>query len=126
MLISQEIGETLADSEVPHFVGHTYSGNPLSTGVACPVIDVIEQQIGMDEIAGKGGYLGDLLRQQLLEPGFVADVRGQSLLWAVETGSSAGEQARSSKPDVGWASTSTLAAPPAPAERRWHPFSLRR
>ncbi len=27
-----------------------------------------------------------MLRQQLLEPGFVVDVRGQGLLWAVETG----------------------------------------
>jgi adenosylmethionine-8-amino-7-oxononanoate aminotransferase len=85
LLISREIGETLADSAVPHFVGHTYSGNPLSTGVARAVIKVIDEEIGMAEIGAKGVYFGDLLRQQLLDTGFVVDVRGQGLLWAVET-----------------------------------------
>lgn len=86
LLISREIGEALADSAVPHFVGHTYSGNPLSTSVAHAVISVIEKKIGMDEISAKGKLFGELLRQHLLEPGFVADLRGQGLLWAVETG----------------------------------------
>jgi adenosylmethionine-8-amino-7-oxononanoate aminotransferase len=86
LLISRQIGETLADSAVPHFIGHTYSGNPLSTRVACAVINVIDKQIGIDEIAANGKYFGELLQQHLLEPGFGVDVRGQGLLWAIETG----------------------------------------
>ncbi|WP_340622025.1 aminotransferase class III-fold pyridoxal phosphate-dependent enzyme [Xenorhabdus siamensis] len=42
VLISKEVSSVLAKQPIPHFVGHTYSGNPLSTGIALSVLDVLE------------------------------------------------------------------------------------
>lgn len=85
VLLSSEIGEAIKSSELPHTVGHTYSGNPLSCSVALSVIEVIESEIGLEEIVRKGNYLGQLLTENFLDTGIAVDVRGRGLLWAIET-----------------------------------------
>lgn len=85
LLISRQIGQALASLSPPHFIGHTYSGNPLSTGVALAVLDTLENKIGMEAIKAKGEYFGQLLKEMTDGIDSVVDVRGQGLLWAVET-----------------------------------------
>ncbi|CDG16703.1 aspartate aminotransferase family protein [Xenorhabdus doucetiae] len=85
LLISEEIGHLLASQSTPHFIGHTYSGNPLSTGVALSVLDVLTNEIGMHDIKTKGEYFGLLLNEMLSDIPCIVDIRGQGLLWAIET-----------------------------------------
>lgn len=85
LLVSKRIGEELGDSTLPHVVGHTYSGNPLSTSVALSVIKVIKEQIGLEEINNKGRLMKSIFEEEFLAPGLAVDVRGQGLLWAMET-----------------------------------------
>ncbi|MDE9447139.1 aminotransferase class III-fold pyridoxal phosphate-dependent enzyme [Xenorhabdus bovienii] len=85
VMISKQIGDSLASLSPPHFVGHTYSGNPLSAGVALAVLDTLENKIGMASIRARGSYFGRLLQEMLGDADIIADIRGQGLLWAVET-----------------------------------------
>ncbi len=85
LLVSSEIGDLLASQAPPHFIGHTYSGNPLSTGVALSVLDVVANEIGIDSIKAKGHYFGQLLTEMLSGISCIGDIRGQGLLWAIET-----------------------------------------
>ncbi|WP_197060483.1 aminotransferase class III-fold pyridoxal phosphate-dependent enzyme [Erwinia sp. 9145] len=85
VLISQQIGDALASLAPPHFIGHTYSGNPLSAGVALAVLDTLEHKISLEAIRSKGVYFGRLLHELAGGLEGVVDIRGQGLLWAVET-----------------------------------------
>lgn len=85
VLISRQIGDALAPLSPPHFIGHTYSGNPLSAGVALAVLDTLEHKLGMETIRTKGVYFGQLLQELTGGLDIVVDIRGQGLLWAVET-----------------------------------------
>ncbi|MCC8366293.1 aminotransferase class III-fold pyridoxal phosphate-dependent enzyme [Xenorhabdus sp. PB61.4] len=85
LLVSEEIGKVLAPQSPPHFIGHTYSGNPLSTGIALSVLDVLTHEIGLNTIKKKGKYFGLLLKEMLSDIPCIVDIRGQGLLWAIET-----------------------------------------
>ncbi|MBW1251833.1 aspartate aminotransferase family protein [Pantoea allii] len=85
VMISRQIGDALASLSPPHFVGHTYSGNPLSAGVALAVLDTLENKIGMASVRSRGAYFGRLLQEMVGKEDVVAEIRGQGLLWAVET-----------------------------------------
>jgi adenosylmethionine-8-amino-7-oxononanoate aminotransferase len=58
--------------------GHTYAGNPLSTGIACKVIEIIEREGYIDNAAVQGDYLLSRL-ESLREYPIVGDVRGKGL-----------------------------------------------
>ncbi|KPY23112.1 Aminotransferase, s III [Pseudomonas syringae pv. papulans] len=85
LLVSRSIGKQLASHNPPHFIGHTYSGNPLSTGIALSVLNTVEHEVGLQTIRHKGRYLRETLVERLSNLPCIADIRGQGLLWAVET-----------------------------------------
>jgi taurine-pyruvate aminotransferase len=68
----------------PHFVGHTYTGHPLSCAIAYATIQVILEEKLVENSARMGVHLLDgLLRLKSKYP-LIGDVRGKGLLIAME------------------------------------------
>lgn len=63
--------------------GHTYAGNPLSTGIAAKVMEIIEREHYIDNAAIQGDYLLEKLEALRKYP-IVGDVRGKGLMCGVE------------------------------------------
>ncbi|MCQ4764237.1 aspartate aminotransferase family protein [Cloacibacillus evryensis] len=63
--------------------GHTYAGNPLSTGIACKVMEIIEREHYIDNAAVQGEYLLAKLEELYKYP-IVGDVRGKGLMCGIE------------------------------------------
>ncbi len=67
---------------VPH--ASTFGGNPLATSAACAVIDIIEQNNLLADVAALGEHLGAALAGLVeAHPGAVLDARGRGLLRGV-------------------------------------------
>lgn len=88
------VSAVLADKDVmlcfrPGEHGSTFGGNPLASAVAIASLDVIHEE----KLAERSAYLGQELRNQLLEvqkqfPDHIKEVRGRGLFNAVEFNSS--------------------------------------
>lgn len=63
--------------------GHTYAGNPLSTGIAWKVMSIIERENYIDNAAKQGDYLMDKL-QRLYKYPIVGNIRGKGLMIGIE------------------------------------------
>jgi adenosylmethionine-8-amino-7-oxononanoate aminotransferase len=63
--------------------GHTYAGNPLSTGIACKVIEIMERENYVENCAQQGEYLMSKL-QELYQYPIVGDIRGKGLMIGIE------------------------------------------
>ena len=63
--------------------GHTYAGNPLSTGIANKVMSIIEREGYIDNCAVQGQYLMEKM-EGLYQYPIVGDIRGKGLMIGVE------------------------------------------
>lgn len=63
--------------------GHTYAGNPLSTGIACKVMEIIERENYIENAAVQGEYFISKLEELRKYP-IVGDVRGIGLMCGIE------------------------------------------
>lgn len=63
--------------------GHTYAGNPLSTGIAAKVIKILERDGFVENAAKRGEELAERLEALYKYP-IVGNVRGKGLMWGVE------------------------------------------
>lgn len=63
--------------------GHTYAGNPLSTGIAHKVMSIIERENYIENCAIQGEYLMNKL-QSLYEYPIIGDIRGKGLMIGLE------------------------------------------
>jgi len=87
------LGATIANERVfnaimvqgtGHFVhGHTYAGNPLSCGIACKVLEILERENYIDNAAKQGDYLMGKL-QDLYQYPIVGEIRGKGLMIGIE------------------------------------------
>lgn len=64
--------------------GHTYAGNPLSTGIAAKVISIIERENYVQNAAVQGDYLLKKLEEIKEKYPIVGDVRGKGLMLGME------------------------------------------
>jgi len=64
--------------------GSTFGGNPLVCAVAYAVSKYIIEYDVADNVQRTGTHLGACLAELKAKHGFIADVRGRGLLWAVE------------------------------------------
>ncbi|KAH3662155.1 hypothetical protein OGAPHI_005403 [Ogataea philodendri] len=80
-IISPEINEVLQPAD--H--GSTFGGNPISTRVACNVLDRISNKQFLEDVQRKAKLLQSGLSQlQTKYPGIVEDVRGSGLMMGME------------------------------------------
>jgi adenosylmethionine-8-amino-7-oxononanoate aminotransferase len=63
--------------------GHTYAGNPLSCGIACKVIEIIERENIVENSKKQGARLMKKL-QALYSYPIVGDIRGKGLMIGIE------------------------------------------
>lgn len=87
------IGAAIANDEIFNTImvngsgsfhhGHTYASNPLSTGIALKVIEIIEREKFVENCAKQGDYLLSKLETLYKYP-IVGDVRGKGLMLGVE------------------------------------------
>lgn len=86
------VGAVLARADIVEAVmasggfqhGHTYAGNPLACATALAVIDAIERERVLDNVAARGRELQAGLQALKARFPWVGDVRGLGLLWGVE------------------------------------------
>lgn len=87
------IGAAIANDEIFNTImvngsgsfhhGHTYAGNPLSTGIALKVIGIIERENYVENAANQGNYLLQKLDNLYKYP-IVGDIRGKGLMIGIE------------------------------------------
>lgn len=63
--------------------GHTYGGNPVSSGISYKVLEIIEREGYVANAAEQGAYLLEKLKKLEAYP-IVGDVRGKGLMMGVE------------------------------------------
>jgi adenosylmethionine-8-amino-7-oxononanoate aminotransferase len=63
--------------------GHTYAGNPLSAGIVCKVMEIIERENYVENAAEMGAYLMEKL-QGLYQYPLVGEIRGKGLMIGIE------------------------------------------
>ncbi len=81
---SDEVFETIMVKGSGHFIhGHTYAGNPLSSGIGTKVLEIVEREGYVENAAKQGQYLMDKL-QELYEYPVVGDIRGLGLMIGIE------------------------------------------
>jgi L-2,4-diaminobutyrate transaminase len=85
------IGESVADAlsshsdEVGAFShGYTYSGHPICVAAANANLDVLERDGIVDQVAGLGDTLRDMLADAMEDSPIVGEVRGTGMLAAIE------------------------------------------
>ncbi|MCE8015730.1 aspartate aminotransferase family protein [Halomonas sp. MCCC 1A17488] len=64
--------------------GHTYAGNPLACATGLAVIDAMQREHVLDNVAARGRELKEGLQALKARFPWVGDVRGLGLLWGVE------------------------------------------
>lgn len=64
--------------------GHTYAGNPLACATGLAVLEAIERESLLDNVAARGEQLQAGLKQLQARYPWIGDVRGLGLLWGVE------------------------------------------
>ncbi|KAA0011349.1 aspartate aminotransferase family protein [Billgrantia pellis] len=64
--------------------GHTYAGNPLACATGLAVVDAMQREHVLDNVAARGRELKEGLQALKARFPWVGDVRGLGLLWGVE------------------------------------------
>lgn len=64
--------------------GHTFSGNPVGAATCLAVLDLLERERVLDNVALRGAQLEAGLRALAERYRYMADVRGRGLLWGFE------------------------------------------
>ncbi len=82
--ISDEIAETIRNSDKPWMHAYTYSGHPTTCAVGLATLDIIENEDLPGQAASKGEYLLDKLHSELDGHPHVGNVRGKGLMCGVE------------------------------------------
>lgn len=83
-IVSDKIFNTIMINGSGRFQhGHTYAGNPLSAGIVCKVLDILERENYVENAAEMGDYLMGKL-QNLYRYPIVGDVRGKGLMIGIE------------------------------------------
>ncbi len=84
VLCSDEINDVLKSEPALGLTGHTFGGNPLSSAVACKVIDIILRDDLVARAEEKGAKLRKLLEDMAKDSPLIGDVRGKGLLNGIE------------------------------------------
>jgi adenosylmethionine-8-amino-7-oxononanoate aminotransferase len=83
VIIREEIYSAIRDGSGAFVHGHTYSQNPLSSAIACAVMDYLARHDLIEKSARTGDYLLKAL-QDLSRHQFVGDIRGKGLFAGIE------------------------------------------
>ena len=83
VIASYSVVEAIARGSGTHTQGFTYSGNPLSAAVGLALLEYIDKNDLVAQVAEKGIYLKEKL-ESLADTGIVGDVRGLGFLQGVE------------------------------------------
>lgn len=84
VFVSDDIYQAMRSVKGNFRHGHTFGGNPLSCAVGSRVIDIIERDGLLDNVAAMGARLKERLEQTLAEHPHVGTIRGRGLLLGVE------------------------------------------
>ncbi|MCC6532955.1 MAG: aspartate aminotransferase family protein [Burkholderiales bacterium] len=71
--------------------GSTFGGNPLACAAALAVLDIIEEERLLDNVAKAGAYLLARLRDELAAVAGVSQIRGRGLMIGIELDRNCGE-----------------------------------
>lgn len=84
-LVSDKIFRTIKESPTGRFVhGHTFGGNPLSAAVGLEVLNILDEENLIAQVAEQGAYLLEQLAPLKRKLPCVGDIRGRGLLIGVE------------------------------------------
>ncbi len=85
-LVSERMWRVLVEGSAsgPFGHGYTYSAHPLAAAVAMTNLDLLEQEGLVEQAADRGTLLHRLLREAFTDHPLVCEVRGQSLIAALE------------------------------------------
>ncbi len=86
-IVSERVWRVLADAaETAGIFGHgyTYSSHPLAATVAMANLDLIEDEGLIAQAAERGAFMHERLRDELGDHPLVGEIRGQSLIGALE------------------------------------------
>jgi len=82
--ISDEIAETIRNSDKPWMHAYTYSGHPTTCAVGLATLDIIENEDLPGQAASKGEYLLNKLHSELDGHPHVGNIRGKGMMCGVE------------------------------------------
>jgi adenosylmethionine-8-amino-7-oxononanoate aminotransferase len=83
VIVKEAIHHAIKEGSGTFIHGHTYSQNPLSSAIACAVMDYLEKHALVSKSARMGIYLFKAL-QALNRHEFVGDIRGRGLFAGIE------------------------------------------
>jgi len=83
-IISSSIYKTIQEGSGVFALGHTFSGNPLSTAVGLRVVQYLYEHRLVDRSREMGEGLGDKLQRLAAQHPIIGNVRGKGLFWGVE------------------------------------------
>lgn len=78
------VTEAVSQGFVPGTHASTFGGGPVATSAARVVLEILAEPDFLDEVAAKGEYFRDGLRQLQARHGFIKEVRGLGLIIGVE------------------------------------------
>lgn len=84
VIVRSHVYEAIAAGSGRLPLGHTWSGAPVACAVANKVIDILEQEDLVAQVAERGPVLRDKLADALSDCTLVSDVRGRGFLLGVE------------------------------------------
>ena len=83
VIVGQGVVAAIAQGSGTHTQGFTYSGNPLSAAIGLALLEYIDKNDLVAQVAEKGVFLKEKL-ESLRDTGIVGDVRGLGFLQGVE------------------------------------------
>jgi adenosylmethionine-8-amino-7-oxononanoate aminotransferase len=83
MIVSDRIAEPFMEGDAAFLHGFTWSGHPVSCAVSLKVLDIIEEEGIMENVAKNESYFHDGL-DTLRDIPIVGDVRGAGYFWGIE------------------------------------------
>jgi adenosylmethionine-8-amino-7-oxononanoate aminotransferase len=84
ILANARIAGVLTSKRASFALGQTHSNHPVAAAAANAVLDVLEDEGLVPRAATMGAYLGERLRDMAEDLPYVAEVRGQGMLWGLE------------------------------------------
>lgn len=83
MIVSDRIAEPFQDGDVSFTHGFTWAGHPTSAAVSLKVLDILEKEHVIENVARNQDYFKDQLNA-LKDIPIVGDVRGTGYFWGIE------------------------------------------